>query len=280
MNKMSKRTDDILIEKVKRDINSEPQIAHFHPYYEIGYLVNGTRRMTIDHSIYYMEKGDIVLVDKEAVHKGSMTSNNGDALEWMGLYFAENYLEPFVNAIGKSELESCFNSGVVKIPSGRREYVEELLKKMIHENSKIDELSELLVRNYFCELMSFIIRCKNGTTTQAKKLNPEDELIADAAHYIYTNYNKDITLDSIADKYNISKSHFSKKFKGVTGCGFKEYLTSVRLKEACNRIINTKDSITKIAIDCGFSDSNYFGDAFRKAKGVSPNQYRKNNGLI
>ena len=98
--------------------------------------------------------------------------------------------------------------------------------------------------------------------------------------YIYFNYDKEITLEDVSLKFNISKSYFSKRFKEVTGFGYKEYLISVRLREACEQLLNTDKSITQIAYECGFNDSNYFGDAFRKTKGVSPNKYRKNKGLI
>lgn len=278
MRPMFKRTNDILIEKVRRN-SDEAQIAHFHPYYEIGYLLSGNRQMTIDHSIFSMEKGDIVIVNKEAVHKGSMSTKEGDMLEWIGLYFDERYLEPFVNVQGHV-ISDSLASGVIRIPAGRKEYIEELLNKMIYEYGKIDDMSDILLNSYFQELIGFLIRCRRGIGNETTKLNPDDELIAEAAEYIYKNYQKDITLDMLSKKYSMSKSHFSKRFKLVTGCGFKEYLISVRLKEACRRIIDTKDSITEIALDCGFSDSNYFGDAFRKVKGVSPNQYRKNRGMI
>ena len=39
-------------------------------------------------------------------------------------------------------------------------------------------------------------------------------------------------------------------------------------------------SITQIAENCGFDDSNYFGDCFKKIKGMSPREYRKANGVV
>ena len=41
-------------------------------------------------------------------------------------------------------------------------------------------------------------------------------------------------------------------------------------------LLETNKSITDIAFECGFNDSNYFGDSFRKIKGISPRKYRKN----
>mgnify|MGYP000312028858 CR=1 FL=1 len=51
-------------------------------------------------------------------------------------------------------------------------------------------------------------------------------------------------------------------------------------QHACELLLNTNKSITTIAFECGFNDSNYFGDAFRRTKGVSPNKYRRNQERI
>ena len=74
-------------------------------------------------------------------------------------------------------------------------------------------------------------------------------------------------------------STFSKKFHRLTGFGFKEYLTHVRIQAAAEQLLSGKQSVTEVALNCGYSDGNYFGDAFRKIKGMSPNQFRKKNQI-
>ena len=102
----------------------------------------------------------------------------------------------------------------------------------------------------------------------------------EVATYIYTHYNEKLVLEDMAERFNLSRSYLSKKFKSVTGFGFKEYIINVRIKHACELLPNTNKSITTIAFECGFNDSNYFGDAFRRTKGVSPNKYRRNQERI
>ena len=58
--------------------------------------------------------------------------------------------------------------------------------------------------------------------------------------------------------------------------GVHEYLMFVRLQHAALDLVSTGDSITEIALRSGFSDSNYFKDAFKKKYGVTPSAYRKN----
>ena len=57
---------------------------------------------------------------------------------------------------------------------------------------------------------------------------------------------------------SLSPTYFSKKFKLITGMGFKEYLNYVRLKHAQTALLTTDSSITDIALEYGFNDSNYF----------------------
>ena len=87
----------------------------------------------------------------------------------------------------------------------------------------------------------------------------------------------DLTLNEVADYVNISPTYFSKKFKLSTGFGYKEYLNNIRIQEASALLLDTNKSVTEIALDCGYNDSNYFGDVFKRVKGVSPMKYRKNN---
>ena len=108
----------------------------------------------------------------------------------------------------------------------------------------------------------------------------DNQLKQEIATYIYEHYDKKITLDDMAERFPISRSFLSKKFKQATGFGFKEYLVNVRIKNACRLLLETNHSITDIAFECGFNDSNYFGDAFRTIKGIAPNKYRRNKEAI
>ena len=126
------------------------------------------------------------------------------------------------------------------------------------------------------ELLLFIIRCKNYEENVIKEIDVDNRIIQEVATYIYEHYADNLSLEYVADKFNLSRSYLSKKFKTATGFGFKEYIINVRIQNACNLLLETNKSITDIAFECGFNDSNYFGDAFRKAKGISPHKYRKN----
>ena len=79
----------------------------------------------------------------------------------------------------------------------------------------------------------------------------------------------------IAAAAGYSPNYLSRKFRKSVGTGIHEYLVFIRLQCAALELMATDDSITEIAFRCGFSDSNYFKDAFKKKYGVTPRAYRK-----
>ena len=78
---------------------------------------------------------------------------------------------------------------------------------------------------------------------------------------------------------NLSPTYFSRKFRLITGQTFKEHVNYIRLRQATQMLLMTDNSITKIAMLCGFGSSNYFKDLFRASTGRSPREYRKHSGL-
>lgn len=261
--------------------------AHFHPVYEIYYLIAGTRKFFIEKEIYNISKGDLVLLDKNVMHKTAYSSDKINERAY--ILFDDKHISEIIERFGKEEIEECFKQKVFSIPVQRREYVEGLISQLYNEYKNIDEFSHALMECYLNELMIFLIRYKRHFASNSKKinifnnsisLNSCDENIQTAAGYIAENFNKNITLADAAQYVNMSSTYFSKKFKEVTGFGFKEYLLNLRIKKACELLLETKLSVTEIAYESGFNDSNYFGDVFKKSKGISPMQYRKNREYI
>lgn len=92
-------------------------------------------------------------------------------------------------------------------------------------------------------------------------------------------YQQPLTLEEVAGYCNLSPTYFSRKFRLITGQTFKEHVNYIRLRQATQMLLMTDNSITKIAMLCGFGSSNYFKDLFRASTGRSPREYRKHSGL-
>ena len=93
--------------------------------------------------------------------------------------------------------------------------------------------------------------------------------------YMETCYAEAITLDDLARMAHLSTRHFQRIFQECMRSSPIDYLLHIRVQKAAEMLRRSGRSITQIAVDCGFSDSNYFSRCFRKITGVTPGRYSK-----
>ncbi len=93
--------------------------------------------------------------------------------------------------------------------------------------------------------------------------------------YILANYSYPITIEDVAGYVGISRSHLFRCFQAAVGKSPKDYLTDLRIRQACLLLTQSDLSVTAIANSVGFDNSLYFSKAFHRAKGVSPSSYAR-----
>ncbi|NLP34827.1 MAG: response regulator [Clostridiales bacterium] len=96
-----------------------------------------------------------------------------------------------------------------------------------------------------------------------------------AIKYIEDNFNIDISINDLADKFAISPNYFSTIFKKETGQTTMNYIKTLRLNKACEYLKYSDKSVADIAKEVGYQDSQYFFKVFKKAIGQTPLAYRR-----
>lgn len=96
-----------------------------------------------------------------------------------------------------------------------------------------------------------------------------------AVHYIREHMDRDISLGELLRLTGMSKSHFSKSFKRLTGKTFVAYLNGARIDAAKNYLRETGQPIFWIAAQAGFTDERYFRKVFKRNTGLSPQAFRE-----
>lgn len=108
-----------------------------------------------------------------------------------------------------------------------------------------------------------------------KREEKSSNVVEEAKEYIAGHYNKDVSLDDISRRVNISPYYFSKIFKEETGQNFIEYLTNVRIDKAKELLKDTNYTMKEICVMVGYQDPNYFSRSFKKNVGVTPTEYKE-----
>ncbi len=258
--------DNIVIYKGLRGDTTAVQPDHYHGFYEIFCLLSGKCRFLLRDQVYELEKGDLVFITPGELHHSRYYP--GISCEMVDILFKKSFL--YQDVIGDAP------SFMGSIPSLYLAEFFELLSHMLSESAGLDEYSGDFTTCYLQQLLLFLARHSVMHQPEPELINVRDADIQQATRYIYQNFRRPLTLEDVAAVASLSPTYFSKKFKLVTGMGFKEYLNYVRLKHAQTALLTTGNTITDIALECGFNDSNYFKDLFRKVYGRSPREYRKN----
>ena len=122
------------------------------------------------------------------------------------------------------------------------------------------------------ELLSIIeISVKKGVD----KEKTVDEKISSAIEFMNNNFNKDISINDIAEMYNLNINYFSVQFKKKTSRSAINFLTELRMKAAKEYLKNTEENVADISKKVGYEDTQYFFRVFKKSEGITPLMYRK-----
>jgi YesN/AraC family two-component response regulator len=136
----------------------------------------------------------------------------------------------------------------------------------IEQTTTIHQLSDLIKKMR-------LEYCKAVRKLSLKNFN---YLTQKAIEHIRKNLDGDLSLEAISNAINVSPYELSRQFKKETKQGITEYINIQRVNEAVYIMENQNISITEAAYMVGFNDVNYFTKVFKKLKGMTPSEYRKN----
>ena len=126
-----------------------------------------------------------------------------------------------------------------------------------------------LVRQILCYL-ALEVRNKTAITRHNFNLDSIHSLMLENIH-------SSLDLETLASSVNLSKYHFSTKYKQLTGYPPIQHFIHMKMERACDLLDTSQLSIKEVSARLGYEDPLYFSRQFRKTMGVSPTAYRKQN---
>jgi len=102
------------------------------------------------------------------------------------------------------------------------------------------------------------------------------QLIRKAMAYIHTRFSEPLTREAIADHIGISADYLTDCFRQELGITPIIYIRRYRIRQACELLRNSNQSITQVALAVGFLDSAHFTRTFQREVGSSPRVFRRN----
>ena len=268
---------------------------HYHNFYEIIYVLEGEYSSLVENQIYHLKKGDFLLIDANVLHKYHYIEKKHDSSKRIILWITEQMLTRLSQ--GQVDLAACFKSRescAYHFPV----YYEEMLRGYLLKLALTDSpqggesmgnrdsdgtvaadnmfhgIKEVLDRGYlslfFAHLNTLCVRKEYFSAGEEVALHP---LVKKVSDYISCHITEKITVELLADYVHMSKYHFLRRFKELTGVTVHAYLTDMRLIKACEEL-KAGSSIEQAYQRAGFADYSSFLRNFKNAYGVSPKKYK------
>ena len=256
----------------KKDIKFE---YHHHDFSKIVILIDGDLTYYIEGKAYILKPWDILFVNKNEIHKPVVNPNKyyERIVIWLNPDFMAKYAQ------GNNDLLKCFevaiknNYNLLRLNMKSIEIIKNLIQDIQNCNNSNEFGSEILKESLFVQLMVLMNRLfLNSDKNRDIEDIQYDKTIEGVLNYINSNLENDLSIDTIASEFFISKYYLMRKFKNQIGSSIHNYVVQKRLILA-RSLISDCLSMSSVCSRCGFNDYSSFVRAFKNVYGVSPSNY-------
>ncbi len=238
-----------------------PSLKHSHYFTELFYVRDGSGEFVVENVSFSIKKDDLIIVNPNILH--TEVSLGSPPLEYITLgvdglsfSFSDNSDYMVFNCREqKNDLLFYFNSMLFELERKETGY-QEICKDM---------LDILTIRLQRLTNSPFEIMVSQRPNRECAKIK----------RYIDSNYQDNITLDSLAAMAHLNKYYFVHTFTKCYGLSPINYLNERRIEVSKALLASTDHCIAEIAQLSGFSSQSYFAQSFKKSSGMTAGAYRK-----
>ena len=241
---------------------------HYHDFHKFIIFLSGKAAYHIEGKSYYLKPWDILLVNRHAIHKPEIDFSV--PYERFVLWIRDDLAQTDLLRCFQKAIDRSFN--LIRLDSGTQEKLKQLLYEL--EAALKDEKfgSDLLGTALFTQFMVYVNRIfLEKQYIYDTRSYSSDSQIEELLRYINHNLTEDLSIETLARKYYLSKYHMMRKFKEETGYTIHNYIVSKRLLLARTQIAEGTP-VLKAAQLSGFSDYTTFSRAYKKQFGSAPSQ--------
>ncbi|WP_158606702.1 AraC family transcriptional regulator [Paenibacillus ginsengarvi] len=255
---------------------------HYHDYAEISYFTGGSGFETINGVRHQLRQGTVSFLLPNHMH-----SISGAPGQQVSKYCCMFDVQLLFGHQEDREFSSLLDSIGTDLPSfldfegSDKERMKQIFEFLLEIFSESDTpFYRHLVRTKLTEAILIYIRCARRQQSRPNSLIANKESVArtqlfwPVLRYVHLHYRKPLSLEELAERFELSVSYIGVSFKKYTGHTFVKYIHHLRIETADNMLQHTNISVTDIAMEVGFESFRTFARVFRERKGITANQFR------
>jgi len=259
--------------------------SHTHDFIELVFVVSGNAEHEMAGNRYTLQKGDVFVIEPNIFH-----SYNGASEETIvyNVLFDPDFLRRELDSL---LLLPAFVQFFYLLPFLRRSasfvpyqpLQDEQCQVILHHLDTIyreyagqREGWRLLVKTRWIECLVWLSRYLNEKPgILPLPMVGDRNWIESVCYFIEREFRQPLTLEQVSRFCGMSVSSFTAKFRAATGSSLVDYLHKTRIRHACWLLSETDRKVTDIAYEAGFGDISFFHKVFRKHRGLTPKEYRR-----
>lgn len=225
------------------------------------YCIDGEGTLEAHNSSTGVRGGDLMLLPANTPHFYQSSSDDPWSIYWC--HFSGERSSDYVNLIAN-------NGSLVFSMSNRLKLIRDFQSLLSVRETGYRELPFIHAANLLKQMLSFIaLQRRHSQHSGSSGFN-----LQHIEETMRANLDKALTLDDLAAACNLSKYHFSTKYREATGYSPIKHFLHMKIEAACQLLDTTDLRISAVSQALGYEDPLYFSRLFRKISGVSPKEYR------
>lgn len=250
--------------------DSFPFKWHYHPEYELTFIVHGAGTRFVGDNISRFTAGDLVFLGPNVPHTWASDVVGAEGCEAIVVHFAEGFLGEGI--VGREE------AGPV------RELLARSRRGLAFEGFRSPaQLEKLIATSGLERLLVLLQILVDMTVVELRPLcspafaRPHENAtrrIDNVCRFLYENCGTGISLTDAAEIAHMTPGSFSRFFRRAMGRSFTSYMNELRVARACALLCDTEFPVGWIATEAGFANLANFNRRFKEIKGLTPSAYR------
>ena len=257
------------------DTRLAPVKSHSHDYYEFYLLVEGEVSIVIEKETLPLSSGDLIIVPPGIKHYPVI--HNPEIpyrrfVFWVSEDYARTLMEESVDYVWL--LQKAASQKQYRFHLGFNEFnnIQYRILSLLEEVHSARFGREAAMRNQVNNLILHLNRVVYEAEHPEVSGNGSD-LMSDLLQYISSHLCENLELETLADRFFVSKYYISHLFKDTLGISLHQYIQKKRLSAARDALLSGEKA-GKLYSDYGFNDYSVFFRAFCKEYGLSPKEYQ------
>lgn len=246
--------------------------THSHGYiFEFCLLDEGIQPFTVLEQEYTLRGGEILVIRPFEQHGSGQSPENRGRLYWFQIRVPRNG-ESFLNLSAEeagrlTRSLYAISDRHFKVNKSLKHYLDRIFRAVERKG----ELMALEVRNWALRFLLDVI--EDNRNHASTRISP---LMRRVIFYIESQLREEnISLAKIAKTAGLSLSHFKARFKQEVGLAPGNFITLRKIEGSKKTLKETDLPVTRVAMEYGFSSSQYFSTTFKRYTGYTPSEYRE-----